>query len=571
MARSPSKAKPALNTAERAVIAAAIIGDVADFTDNAKPPKLRAQILHRLITGLAQTGNKVADQVTPRGVRIKGACIEGELDLSGWPGRADDPSRPLPTLELENCSFGKPIYLDDSHIDSLSFIGCQLLLLSAGSARIEGSVRLNGTQVKGAGDKRSKEHYALDFAGAKIGGNVMLRPHKGTRFSAQSECTFLGAQIHGAFNANGALLRNANGIALNFTRIDIRNSVFLTREADSCFETNGEVRCWIAQIGGQLALNGVLLQNINGVALSLNGATIRGNVFFLPSDNGTPFTVKGDVHLTGTRIESNLVSKGIKMDGVFDARSAHIGTLFDDPISGWPDQNGCLRLSGLTYDRLHGNAEDNRDQTFTHRLDWIKRQYRNPDQPTCAEFDPQPYIQYSKILRDRGQVDYADQVLIEMREQRLRSHVDRWPMRVFQKFLGLTCRYGYSGTRAVMALVIWVLIGTSMYGAHAFSGNFGPAEDVLEGQHQTIPETLVSIPGVFHKKARGCPGMIAPLYAMDTILPVVEFGQRRACAFDPQTRLGAPLWRTLDLFYALMGAILFAITVITLTGLLRED
>ncbi len=571
MARRVLKPNPEPTAAERAVISAAMTGEVANFTAKSAPPVLRAEVLRRIITGLAQRGRKKADTVAPRGVRIKSAIIEGELDLSGWPGRADDPSRPLPTLELENCTLDSPLYLDESHINSLSFIGCRLAMLSAGSAHIKGSVRLNGSKVKGADDRLSGAHHALDFAGAKIGGNVMLRPHKGCRFEVHSEVTFLGAQIHGAFNANGALLCNANGIALNFTRIDVRNSVFLTRENNYRFEAKGEVRCWIAQIGGQFAFHGALLQNRDGVALSFNGATIRGNLFLLPSDNGTPFTVEGDIHLTGTRIESNLLSRNIKMKGVFDARSAHISALFDDPVSGWPRQNGHLRLSGLTYERLHSNTDDDRDLVFTHRLDWIKGQYKDPERPTCAEFDPQPFNQYAKILRDRGQVDDADRVLIEMREMRLKAHVDRSSMHFFQKFLGLTSRFGYSGIRAVMTLAIWVLMGTIMYGTHAFMGNFGPAEDVVRGQHQTMLDTRVSIPGVIQTRTRGCPGMIAPLYAIDTLLPVVELGQRRACAFDPQGTLGAPLWRTLDLFYALIGAILFAITVVTLTGLVRED
>lgn len=571
MAKTPTKPKPNLTNNERAVIAAASCGEIADFSHCPVPPVLRAEILRRLITGLAQKGRKAADPVTPRGVRIKAAIIEGELDLSGWPGRADDPSRPLPTIEMENCTANAPIYLDESHVDSLSFFSCTLALLSAGSAHINGSVRVNGSKIAGADDRLSGAHHALDFAGAKIGGNVILRPHNGQRFEAHSELGFLGAQIDGAFNANGAFLNNAKGVALNFTRVDIRNSVFLTAEAGHRVEVIGEMRCWVSQIGGQFVANGALLQNPDGDALSFRGSTVKGNVFFVPSDNGTPFTAHGTISFTGARIEANLISRAIKMDGVFDVRGAHIYSLYDDALSGWPDQHGQTRLSGLTYDRLHNDTDDEKTNIVRDRLAWIKRQYKDPGQPLCAEFDPQPFLQYSQYLRTRGQVDDADNVLIEMREIRLAAKVDRWSMRQIQKFLDLTCRFGYSGTRAVMALIIWILIGTGMYGAHAFAGNFGPAEQVSMGQHQTIANAQVTAFGIWQTKTRGCPGLVAPLYAMDTILPVVEFGQRRACAFDPQKPHTAPLWRALDLFYALIGAVLFAITVVTLTGLLRED
>jgi hypothetical protein len=132
---------------ERTVIRAASTGDVADFTALKTPPVLRASIIRRLVVGLAQTEHRSADPVTPRGVRIKRASIQGELDLSGWSGRADDPSRPLPTLEFETCTLDAPLYLDESHIHSIKLFACTLTLLSADSARIDGSVHLNGSMI----------------------------------------------------------------------------------------------------------------------------------------------------------------------------------------------------------------------------------------------------------------------------------------------------------------------------------------------------------------------------------------------------------------------------------------
>ncbi len=571
MVKRPTVASNTPSANERTVIKAAGVGEIADFSTLEKPPVLRAAILHLLITGLAQDKRKTVDPVTPRGVRIKNAIISGALDFSGWSGRADDPSRPLPTLEFEDCTINEPVYLDESHIHSLSFLGCTLPLLSAGSARIDGSVRLSGSTLKGANDKYAGQKLALDFAGAVIGGNVILRPYNQKRFTAKQEVTFLGAQIEGAFNANGASLQNPGGVALNFTRVDIRNSVFLTVEADYRFETIGETRFWIATIGGQFAANGAKLQNPGGEAMSFQGAVIRGNVFLRPSTTGLPFSAIGDVHFTGARIESSLITSDVEVQGVFGVRNAHCEALFDDPETGWPQQSGALRLAGLTYTRLHQDDEKQREHSVGTRLDWIKRQYINPEQPTKDEFDPQPFTQYAKTLRARGQSSDADRVLIEMHKLRLRSHTDFGPIRLLHKFLGLTSGYGYSGTRAVMALLVWIMIGSGMYGAHAFAGHFGPAEQVGHGDHRATPDTLVSMAGIVPKKVRGCPGLIAPLYAMDTILPIVEFGQRRACAFDPLGKAGAPLWRALDFLYALIGAVLFAISVVTLTGLLRED
>jgi hypothetical protein len=241
-------------------------------------------------------------------------------------------------------------------------------------------------------------------------------------------------------------------------------------------------------------------------------------------------------------------------------------------------------LSGFTYNRLRVTEEHRMGSLAVQRLQWVKRQYRDPEHPTRVEFDPQPFHQLAKVLREQGMTEDADQVAIEMRRLRLSAKLDPWYLRPIQHFLNLSCRFGYSGSRAVSSLGVWILLGSMMFGFHAFQGSFSPAEAVMMGRHDAGMNTHTSLLPIppkptpnssttdkwFQTTGRGCPGLVAPLYAVDVILPVIEFGQRRACAFDPQGPM-APFWRYLQLLYSLVGAILSAIAVVTLTGLLRKD
>ncbi len=68
----------------------------------------------------------------------------------------------------------------------------------------------------------------------------------------------------------------------------------------------------------------------------------------------------------------------------------------------------------------------------------------------------------------------------------------------------------------------------------------------------------------------GCPGLDTVQYALDFALPVIELGQDTFCRFVP---VGPArwLWLTLHSLFAIFGAGLSAVVVLTLTGVLRRD
>ncbi|PHR60884.1 MAG: hypothetical protein COA47_06665 [Robiginitomaculum sp.] len=530
MAGSSKKSANSLHAAERAVIKAARTGVLVDFSAQKQPPEIRSEVLFNLLVGLPQAGTAKVAPVTARGLRIVGANITGCLDLSEWSARADDPAQIIPSIQFSHCTFSDPIYLDGCHIQGLELVECQLPALFALYTRFDDPVRLNGSRLAGAEHKDGAGFFAMLLDRALFSNGLFLRPNGKTRFHALAQIRAQSAVFEGDFSAVGAHLQSEDGIALD-----------------------------------------------------LFTANITGGLYFMWRGD-LKFRADGDILMIGLRIAGGYMATEVQMSGRLDFSNGHVGVLADNPVSGWPEQAGQVSLSGLSYTWLRIGDEHRSGDLAGKRLNWLKLQYKNPEQPTAQEFDPQPFHQLAQIMRQQGMNEDADRVSIEMRTLRLSSKIDPWYIRKVQTFLNWTCRFGFSGGRAISVLSLWILLGTMMFGAHAFSGSFSPAEAVMMGRHDAGMNTHITMlpfppkprPGQdlntgWHQTvSRGCPGLVAPLYAIDVILPVIEFGQRRACAFDPMGPL-APLWRWLHLFYALIGAILSAIAVVTLTGLLRRD
>ena len=471
-------------------------------------------------------------------------------------------------------------------------------------AEISGQLSANGARLK------NQNGNCLAFDGAVIKSDVAFVTSKHHRFDAEGEVRFLGAQVGGTFDASGARLKNENGDCLSFDGAVIKGDVFFDMANECCFESAGTVHLLGAQIDGSIFITGTITRSrINALrnyrektenALYAYGSIIKGSIVFHETydmdANRNRNTIKpninGKVDFRNAKI-GVWVARDCDFSGPMDMRGAHIGRLVDNPEAGWPKENGRLLLDGMVYDALQvvrdgkvdkknranlaRDGEVDKKDLASRRLDWLKRQYKNPKKPTGDEFRPQPFVHLAQTLRKQGHDKEADKVAIALRRLQLRTVEDRWFMCVVLWLLDLTCSFGYSSRKAVLSLLIWLAIGTGMYGAHAFAGNFGPADEVALGRHDTKADSLVywlppSAPAheKWRKTVRGCPGLVSPVYALDVMLPLIGLGQRRLCAFDPQGP-AAPLWRFWHAFYAIMGAILSAIAILTLTGLLRKE
>lgn len=310
------------------LINSTINGEKVDFTNRKniegkiEPVKIRGIIIRNLLLELPlpfKTNDSKSKMtcytITCKGIHIKGAVIEGIIDLSdgcgkdGSPcspilledceilgeGKYDTPSeRPeasfnarhanLSRLLLKNCRVG---FIDlcnaklsnDLIIDGIEALNdnglCRIdakgLFLN-GSLTIENS-KLNLRQKRLTEVSASLADYALDLGGAKITGNIFLRPH----FIADGGIDIKNIQLCGDLWADGAELKAQGNYALRAQSSCISGVLGLTclfeRKPKGNFEKNrkqiqeptrfraeGSIFILSAELGS-LDLRGALIQS----------------------------------------------------------------------------------------------------------------------------------------------------------------------------------------------------------------------------------------------------------------------------------------------------------------------
>ena len=168
---------------------------------------IHATVLRRLLLD-------TSEPIDPRGIRLAGVRIVGELDLT-----SATIIRPL-LLHFCQLGDGQGVVLDYAALDRLEFTHCQIAGLTARRVKISQLLHLRGTSMIG---------YPMILAGGQIG-----------------QLTCAGAHLTGA---------DQNGNALVGDRLRIDGDAFLTNG----FTAAGAVRLSGAHITGQLACNGAQL------------------------------------------------------------------------------------------------------------------------------------------------------------------------------------------------------------------------------------------------------------------------------------------------------------------------
>jgi len=272
----PAGFRENLSEAERRLLRAAPKGELAVCGPNAddKAPandpakadgwgserEIRADLIRWLCVD-----QEASRRIDARGVRVYGAKVTGELDLSVV-------VVPFP-LSLSRCRL-----IADCNLQYLKIVA---LYLDGSFTR---SVNADGTDVRGS---------------------VFFR----NGFSARGEVRLSSAQIGGVLDCDGGSFKNPSGLALNADGAEVRGYVFL-RHASA----EGEVILLRARIGNNLECDGGEFRNPNGRALNADSAEIIGNVFL-----GYGFSADGEVSLVEAKIEGSLDCT----DAVFRNRSGY--------------------------------------------------------------------------------------------------------------------------------------------------------------------------------------------------------------------------------------------------------
>lgn len=492
--------------------------------------------LGAFLSGVAVTGRAAAVSA-PRlsvggEVNLDGSCeVRGELDLS---------TSGMSALRIgDGCALLAPgrtaLNLTNSEIRSLVRL--------AGSARVEGTMRLAGAVIHGTlalhGQMSHPENRSLlGGSGLTVDGDVYLDGLRATG----GLVGFRNATL-GSLTATGAHLHNPGGYSLRLSQAIIKGSVKLV----GGFTSTGLAAVYRTIIQGRLQLTGASFtcpapapRNEHGHAIEAISATVRGGI-----DLGWA-TVEPSVDFTGT-----------------------VTTFLADDPATWPQQ---FTISGLTYDRFEKPQGSAGLETWDQaaRCAWLARQ---------TTFDSGPYEQAARVFRQHGYASQAEQILIAQRRHARRAdQAARWPRRTASA-LYATVGYGYRPWRVLWILAALLVLVTASLEPPANQATMratNPSGQLFTTRGQVTPSLAAptSPAGTTTQHADACgDGTIrcfSPvLYALDTVIPLISLDQRSTWYPDPHSPRGEVMLWWLNLA-TLLGWLLSSIFVLSLARLARN-
>ncbi len=547
--------------AEEDVVARLPTGSVGRLGDGSRPERadparlVRAEFLRFLVLG-GEEGHRPHE----KGVRISGAWITGVLDLEAC--------RVFRDVGLNDCSFEAAPILKAAIINRLFLDGSLLPGLQAERVEARGGIYLRGSQVDGE----------VNLVQSRLGGNLecggaTIRVPRGYALLARS-CEARNVLLHGAhlrggidlaaaqlaadLDCAGAVITPAEGVAIEASEVEARGSVVLRS-----IRTEGAIRLTAAQIGGDLDCSGAVLDNPGLGALDLSRADIRG-AFFL--------------------------RRGAQVNGVLALTGASIGTIHDEAAA-WP-AIGDLLLNRCRYGAFIDGPVD-----AASRLDWLARQ--TPHR-SGEDFWPQPYEQLAAVFREMGHGEDARAVLVvkerlqrRARRARAGSPALRGMLAAVDGVLGVTLAYGRRPLLAFVWLFLFWFLGVAIFAHAERRGAVMPNSAVvlrapewtLCGIEVSQQRPLVAIPQAAGLAAPGqtqldCfrqrweassyPAFSPWMYSLDTLLPVLDMGQRDFWRPNP-SKPGGRIAITYFYFQSVIGWALSLLAVAGFSGLVKSS
>ncbi|WP_332684303.1 hypothetical protein [Bosea sp. (in: a-proteobacteria)] len=547
--------------AEEAVVAKLLSGNFDRLGDGSRPEGpdparvVRARFLRFLMLG-GEEGCRPHE----KGVRISGAWITDVLDLEAC--------RVFRDIGLNDCHFEAVPILRAAIINRLFLDGSLLPGLQAERLEARGGVYLRGAEVNGEVNLvQARLGSNLECDGATIrapSGYALLAPSLEVRnvlvrgASFRGGINLSGAQLAADLDCAGAVVTRMEGVAIEASEMESRGSVVL-RGA----RIEGETRLTASAISGDMDCSGAVLDNPGETALEMSRTVLKG-AFFLRREA----RVNGALALTG----------------------ASIGTIHDE-ASCWP-KTGDLLLNRCRYGAFIDGPVD-----AGSRLDWLSRQ--TPER-SGEDFWPQPYEQLASVFREMGHGEDARAVLVvkerlqrQARRQRARNPLWRGLLAAADGVLGVTLAYGRQPLLAfVWLLVFWVLgVATFAYAERqsAIMPNSAVVlrapEWTLCGLEKSEQRVLVATQltnglaesgqtqlACFLQRWEGSsyPAFNPWMYSLDTLLPVLDMGQKAFWRPNP-TKPGGGLAIGYFYFQSIVGWALSLLAVAGFSGLVKSS
>jgi len=312
-----------LSKAEGQLLENCAKGNVTDIgierpAESSSENSIRAGLIRLLALG----SDKQNAPLHEHGVRVKGAWIEGDIDLENCEVPVE--------LDLSSCIINGTLVLRDANLFFLGLAGSAVGKISADRLRCTGivildagfhakeTVSLNGAHIGGSiycndGIFEGGKDGALLLSGAEINGSVFMGkeiPKPGEKekegFHATGLVNLYRARVGGNLNCQGGHFNGAGDTALYCERIDVGGSVDLS----GGFLATGEVSFVGADIGFSLICDGGQFDGAGRAALSCDAAKVGGYAFLR---NG--FQATGEVSFLGGNIGLNLECTNGKFKG----------------------------------------------------------------------------------------------------------------------------------------------------------------------------------------------------------------------------------------------------------------
>jgi hypothetical protein len=238
-------------------------------------------------------------------------------------------------MELQSCSFDRPVLLEDAHLPWVTLTGSCVTALVGDGLQVDGSLVLARLRATGHG-----ELGAVRLLGAHVCGKLFLRGAEltcdvgsaligdglqvdgglfldggfvATGHGELGAVRLLGAHITGPLSLADAKLTNKSGPALYGDRLQVDGSLVLTGEFRAIGHGDGAVRLLGAHITGQLSLQGAELTTDAGPALVGDGIQIDGGLFLTGGFAATGHGELGAVRLVWAHITGPLSLSDAKL------------------------------------------------------------------------------------------------------------------------------------------------------------------------------------------------------------------------------------------------------------------
>jgi hypothetical protein len=484
---------------------------------------------------------------------------------------------------------------EDASGQALNADGARFDLVLMRNVKTEGEARFCGAHiardfdVSDGASLRNEMGAALMLSNAEIGGQVSADGAKiAGMLWLQNASIARNLDLRGAELVHRTSLSgNAYGRAVDATSIQVGGGALLQGA-----NIKGELFLADARIGGYLAFGGGRYINPGAWAIRAPNARVGSNLSFsLPENGFAPHgqktVIEGGCRLDRARIGGRLGWSALELrgpgpngakgavfsfadaaidgaiearalttqqDALVDAGGATCAALDDDIKSGWGAEAARLTLDGFNYGRI-----DSEGERWRARLGWLKRSRRDGER-----FSPQPFTHAAHTYARMGRREDARRVLLAQHDLRTLSASAGPFTWALSSLFGLIAGYGLAPIRITRALVLFVALGVA--GVLAMNA---------QGALVTPQE-------------QACNGAVEPtLYAIDVALPVIDLGQESRCAPGRTARAeltqgvavsetsdwrwfeGVAMWRWAHALYALLGAILTALAIVTFSGIMK--